>query len=146
MRKKRNLQSLETLAHGRESRWQRHVAGQLQSLQTEEERLRQLHSYVADYQAPLTESRGGQSIMAMRSQRMFVDRLRQAVDQQAQTVAGKRAAAEQGMQRWKQERSKRLAIQKYGERCQEEAERQRERRSQAQLDEVGRNAFLRRNT
>lgn len=143
MRKKRNLQSLETLAHGRESRWQRHVSGQLQSLQTEEQRLRQLHSYVDEYKAPLSERRGAQSIMTMRSQRLFVDRLREAVDQQTATVANKRAAAEQGMARWKEERSRRLAIQKFSERQAQEIERQRERRNQAQLDEMGRNAFLR---
>lgn len=144
MRKKRNLQSLETLAQGRESRWQRHVSGQLKSLQAEEQRLRQLHTYVDEYKAPLTEQSASQSIMHMRSQRLFVDRLRQAVDQQTVHVANKREAAEKGIRRWKQERSKRLAIQKFSERQEQEAERQRERRSQAQLDEIGRNAFLRR--
>jgi len=145
MRKKKNLQSLETLAEGRETRWQRHVSGQLKSLQAEEQRLRQLHSYIEDYNDTPT-GRGSQSIMAMRSQRHFVDRLRAAVDQQVATVDGKRAAAEQGMQRWKEERSKRLAIQKFAERQQREVDRQRERRAQAQLDEVGRNSFLRKTT
>jgi len=147
MRKKRNLHSLETLAHGRETRWQRHVSGQLQSLQTEEQRLRQLNEYIADYSETGDDDaparRGSQSIMAMRSQRQFVDRLRDAVRQQTETVATKQEAAKQGISRWKQERSKRLAIQKFGERQQSEIDRQKERRSQAQLDEIARNGFLR---
>ncbi len=142
MRKKRNLDSLETLAHGKESRWRRHVSSQLSKLQTEEQRLSQLHEYVQEYNAPLTERRGSQSIMAMRSQRQFMDRLKDAVKRQSQTVAEKRVLAEQGIQRWKHERSKRLAIQNYSARQREAEDRQRERRDQATLDEVGRNLFL----
>jgi len=145
MRKNKNLHksldSLETLAHGRETRWQRHVSSQLNSLQQEEQRLQQLHQYVEEYNAPL-HGRSSQSIMAMRSQRQFVDRLKDAVKQQNQTVAQQRELAERGMQRWKLERSKRLAIQKYGERQRQTELKQRERRDQANLDEVGRNGFL----
>ena len=144
MRKKRNLDSLQTLAHGRETRWQRHVSSQINNLKSEEQRLEQLHDYVEEYNAPLNQRRGGQSILAMRSQRMFVDRLKDAVRQQSQTVAEKRAATEQGIQRWKQERSRRMAIEKFTERQQAEINRQRDRRSQAALDEVGRNGFLKR--
>ncbi|NND54970.1 MAG: flagellar FliJ family protein [Gammaproteobacteria bacterium] len=150
MRKKRNLHSLETLAHGRESRWQRHVSGQLQSLQTEEQRLEQLHEYVSEYSSSAEQraqvARASQSILALRGQRQFVDRLRDAVQQQTETVASKRDAAQHGISRWKQERSKRLAIQKFSERQQQEADRLKERRDQAQLDEVGRNGFLRKTT
>ncbi len=145
MRKKRTLDSLKTLAHGRESRWRRHVAGQLNNLQTEEQRLAQLHDYVEEYNAPLNERRDSQSILAMRSQRQFVDRLKDAVRQQSKTVAERRAAAEQGMRRWQHERSRRLALEKYTERQDEAQGRQRDRRNQAALDEVGRNLFLNRN-
>lgn len=137
----KSLDSLETLAHGRETRWQRHVSSQLSSLQKEEQRLQQLHKYVEEYNAPL-HARGSHSIMAMRTQRQFVDRLKAAVKQQNQTVADKRDAAERGLQRWKLERSKRLAIQKYSERQRLSEQKLRERRDQAGLDEVGRNGFL----
>ncbi len=142
MRKKRNLNSLETLAQGRETRWQRHVSSQLNNLQAEEQRLEQLHGYVEEYNGPLNNHRGSQSILAMRSQRQFVDRLKDAVKQQSQTVAERRTAAEQGIQRWKQERSKRMAIQKFATRQREAEERQQERRDQALQDEVGRNGFM----
>ena len=109
-----------------------------------------LHEYVAEYSDAADKrgvpGRGSQSIMAMRGQRQFVDRLRDAVKQQTETVATRREAAEQGISRWKQERSKRLAIQKFGERQQQELDRQKERRSQAQLDEIARTGFLRRTT
>jgi len=142
MRKKRNFESLQTLAHGRESRWQRHVSSQLSNLQTEEQRLQQLHNYVDEYNRPVADRRDSQSILAMRSQRQFVDRLKDAVKRQSQTVADKRAAADQGIRQWKHERSKRLAIQKFSERQQAIADKLRDRRSQAVLDEVGRNGFL----
>ncbi len=142
MRKKRNLDSLETLAQGREVRWQRQVSNQLNSLQTEEQRLQQLHNYVEEYNAPLQTAGGSQSIMAMRSQRQFVDKLKTAVQQQSRAVEEKRAAAELGMQRWKEERSRRLAIQKFSARQKALEEKLRDRRAQAVLDEAGRNAFL----
>lgn len=144
MRRKRNLDSLETLAQGNESRWRRHVTKQLGSLQAEEERLAQLHDYVREYNAPLNQRQGSQSILAMRSQRQFVDRLKDAVRQQSRTVDERRASAEQGIQRWKHERSRRMAIEKFSARQREAEERQRDRRDQATLDEVGRNLFLKR--
>ena len=145
MRKRKNLDSLETLAQGNESRWRRHVASQLSNLQTEEQRLAQLHDYVREYNAPLNQRRGSQSILAMRSQRQFVDRLKDAVKQQSKTVDERRASAEQGMQRWKHERSRRMALQNFSARQREAEERVRDRRDQAALDEVGRNLFLKRN-
>ena len=144
MRKKRTLDSLETLAHGRETRWRRHVASQLNNLQAEEQRLAQLHDYVQEYNAPLNHRRDSQSILAMRSQRQFVDRLKDAVRQQSQTVAERREAAEHGMRRWQHERSRRMALEKYSARQREAEGRQRDRRDQAALDEVSRNLFLNR--
>lgn len=142
MTKKRSLEALQNVASGRETRWQRQVSAQFRALQTEQQRLQQLHSFVAEYGKQIDQPGSSQSIQAMRSQRQFVTKLRSAVGQQSETVARQQAATDRDVDHWRLARAQRQAIEKYSERQELAANRRRDRRAQLYLDEVGRNAFL----
>lgn len=139
MKKRKQLDSLKTIAQSKETRWQRHVSDQLKLLQVEEQRLEQLNQYAHEYQSDGARQGSSQSMFAMRSQRQFVDRLRDAVHQQQQTVQNKRSATHRDVEFWKAARAKRMAIQKYAHKQEQIEDKHKERRAQKFLDEIGRN-------
>ena len=142
MANKKPLDSLQTLAKGRETRWQRSLTAQLGKLQAEQQRLEQLNGFAREYGAKPEASTGSQSILAVRGQRQFVDRLHDAVGQQRKKVAAQQALADRDLANWKQARAKRMALDKFADRQLAEENRKRERSAQRALDEVGTNAFL----
>jgi len=144
MKNKRQLQSLESLAQSKENRWQRHVSIQFRALQAEEQRLAQLNQYVNEYQLADSETGTSQSMLTLRTQRQFVNRLHHAVQQQQQTVINKRSAANRDADFWREARSKRLAIQKYADKQEQVEYKLKARRTQKFLDEVGRGVSSRR--
>jgi len=142
MARKNPFESLQTLAKGRETRWQRSAGQQLRALQTEQQRLEQLHNFAEEYSTAPAAPDTSQSILAVRGQRQFVDRLRDAVGQQQQTVATRHAAAEREVAEWRQARAKRMALDKFVERRREAETRKRDRSQQRALDEVGNRTFI----
>ncbi|MEE4185473.1 MAG: flagellar export protein FliJ [Gammaproteobacteria bacterium] len=144
MARKQPFGSLQTLARGHETRWQRNLSAKLKTLQVEEQRLDQLTRFAEEYGANATEAPSSQSIMAVRGRRQFVDRLRDAVGQQRKAVAVQQAAADRDLAKWQQARAQRLALDRYADRQLDAEARKRERSAQRQLDEVGNRTFLRR--
>jgi len=137
MRRRNRLQSLERLAAHTEAENARRLAERLRGLDTEERRLEQIRSYLADYAKGSTPADSTLTISALQSQRGFLGRLRDAVDQQRGTVDQQRQQAEQQAAQWRSARARTLALKRLGERLDEQERERKDRRDQARMDEVG---------
>jgi flagellar export protein FliJ len=142
MRKRRSLASLQKLAEYAADAASRDIVERLRALREEEGRLGQLRGYLGDYTALLNDSRG-MNVARLRGRRDFVERLNSAIGRQSEVVREHEQQYTRHIDRWRGARTRALALQRYAERLDDiEAER-RERRDQAALDEVGRQARAR---
>jgi flagellar export protein FliJ len=137
MRRRNRMQSLERLAAHAEAEQARRLAERLRGLDTEERRLEQIRSYLADYAKAPTRGGPPLTISALQSQRGFMERLRNAVDQQRGTVDQQRQQAEQQATQWRGARARTLALKRLGERLDQQERQRQDRRDQARMDEVG---------
>ncbi|MCL4720742.1 MAG: flagellar export protein FliJ [Gammaproteobacteria bacterium] len=136
MAKRDRLSTLQRLAAHHEAEQARRLSERVQSLDSEERRLQQIRGYLAEYaanpggrDAPLTVSR-------LRSNRGFIDRLRDAVDGQRGMVEIQRQQVDQQAAQWRSARSRSLSLERLGERLDRQEREHRERRTQAGLDEI----------
>ncbi len=142
MAKRDRIGTLQRLASHTEAESARRLADRLRTLDVEERRLQQIRSYLADYTGgpaagiSAKAATGAMTISSLRSNRGFLERLRNAVDEQRGTVEIQRRQVEQQTAHWRTARSRTRSLGLLGER-QAEAERERQDRlEQAAMDEL----------
>lgn len=140
MNRRRNIDMLRRLAETAEAETARAVADRRRRLETEDQRLGQLRNYLAEYRALSLEG-NGVSIGAVRARREFVARLQAGIEEQERVVTGLRQQVEADLGRWRDARTRSLALTRLGERIDDEATARDARREQAELDEIGRRMF-----
>lgn len=140
MTRRRSLETLRRLAETAENETARALADRRRRLEAEQRRLEQLNAYAAEYLA-LTRVGDGLLIDAVRARRAFVVRLQGGIAEQERVVASARQQVETDLARWRDARTRHLALARLGEREDEAAAERDARREQADLDEIGRNMF-----
>lgn len=136
MRRTKRLQSIQRLAeHGADAA-SRDIGFRLQSLRAEEERLRQVQAYLEHYERLSVNGSAGLAFGFMQGRRQFAARLREAVERQARLVEEQQALYLRQVERWRDARSRALALQRFNERIRRREAERLERREQAQQDEI----------
>jgi flagellar export protein FliJ len=134
--RKSGLPTLQRLAqHGADAA-SREVGARLRALRAEEERLQQVKAYLEHYRKLSVSASPGLTLGTVQGRRQFASRLQEAVERQARVVAEQQALYQQQVQRWREARAQALALQRYNERTREHEQERRERRDQANLDEI----------
>jgi flagellar FliJ protein len=134
MAKRNRMQILQKLAEHTEAEASRRLAERLKLLGADEKRLEQIRSYLADYSGSTRNT--AMTIGALRSNRGFVERLRNAVDEQRGTVETQRHQAEQQAAQWRAARARSLALEQLADRIEQRERQRRDRLEQLRLDEV----------
>jgi flagellar export protein FliJ len=146
--KRGRIEVLQRLAGHTEAENARRLAERLRSLDTEERRLQQIRGYLAEYaqvtgqrRGPLSQNAGNSppamTIGSLRSNRGFLERLRNAVDEQRGTVETQRHQVEQQTVHWRTARARTRSLEKFGERLLQQEQERKDRREQTRLDEIG---------
>lgn len=136
MARRNRMQVLQKLASHTEAEASRRLADRLKLLDADEKRLEQIRGYLADYSGSSQSNPSGITVSALRSNRGFMQRLRNAVDEQRGNVETQRHQAEQHAAQWRAARARSLALEKLGERIEEREQQRRDRVEQARLDEI----------
>jgi flagellar FliJ protein len=134
MAKRNRMQVLQKLAEHTEAEASRRLAERLKLLGADEKRLEQIRSYLADYSGSPRNT--AMTIGALRSNRGFIERLRNAVDEQRGTVETQRHQAEQQAAQWRAARARSLALEQLADRIEQRERQRRDRLEQLRLDEV----------
>lgn len=137
MRRKRGLHAIQRLAeHGADAA-SRDVGARLRALRAEEERLRQVNSFVDHYERMSVAGGASLTLGAIQGRRQFAARLRDAADRQRQVVAEQEVHYQSQVERWRAARAQALALQRFNDRVRQREVEESERREQATLDEIG---------
>jgi flagellar FliJ protein len=136
MARRNRMQVLQKLAEHTEAEASRRLSERLRLLDADERRLEQIRSYLADYSGSSQHNSPAMTISALRSNRGFVERLRNAVDEQRGTVETQRLQAEQHATQWRTARARSLALERLGERIEQREQQRRDRLEQTRLDEI----------
>ncbi|MEZ5563345.1 MAG: flagellar export protein FliJ [Gammaproteobacteria bacterium] len=134
MARRNRMQILQKLAEHSEAEASRRLAERLRLLDADEKRLEQIRSYLADYSGNKPDS--AMTIGTLRSNRGFMERLRNAVDEQRGTVETQRHQAEQHAAQWRAARARSLALERLAERIDQREQQRRDHLEQLRLDEV----------
>jgi flagellar FliJ protein len=137
--KRSRIATLQRLAGHTEAENARRLAERLRALDVEERRLQQIRGYLAEYGLPRDangSSPPAMTISSLRSNRGFLERLRNAVDEQRGTVETQRHQVEQQTRSWRAARARTRSLEMLGERLQKQEQEHKERREQARLDEM----------
>jgi flagellar FliJ protein len=132
--RRNRMQILQKLAGHTEAEASRRLAERLKLLDADEKRLEQIRGYLADYSGNIQNT--ATTISALRSNRGFMERLRNAVDEQRGAVEMQRHQAEQHAAQWRAARARSLALERLGERIEQREQQRRDRIEQARLDEI----------
>ena len=136
--RRKGLRTIQRLAeHGADAA-ARDVGHRLRILRAEEERLRQVSSFLDHYDQMSVTAAAGLTINTMQGRRQFALRLREAADRQRQAVAEQENLYRQHVERWRGARSQALALQRFNERIRQREQDEKERREQARIDEIAR--------
>lgn len=135
MRKNGNLPTLRRLASHAETSQARQLAQAQSQARREEERLRQIAGYFADYHQLLQPAGPSVTPAELASRRGFVARLGQALTDQQGMVARCQQAVASEQQRWEAARTQVRVIERLAERREESAEAESARQEQRRLDE-----------
>jgi flagellar export protein FliJ len=136
MRRRKGLHTIQRLAEYRADSASRDVGTRLRALRAEEERLRQVNSFLRHYDELSVTSAPGMTASAMLGRRQFAGRLRDAAERQRQVVEQQEGHYQQQVERWRNARSEALALQRFNERIRHREHERQERREQARLDEI----------
>lgn len=136
MARRNRMQVLQKLAEHTEAEASRRLAERLRLLDADEKRLEQIRSYLADYSGSSQGNSSAMTISALRSNRGFMARLRDAVDEQRGNVETQRHQAEQHAAQWRAAPARSLALERLGERMAERKRQRRDRLEQLRLDEI----------
>lgn len=137
MRRKRGLHTIQRLAEYGADAASRDVGTRLRALRAEEERLRQVNSFLDHYERMSVTGGTGLTLGAMQGRRQFAARLRDAADRQRQVVQEQEGHYQAQVDRWRSARSQALALQRFNDRVRQRELEALERREQATLDEIG---------
>lgn len=135
MARSRGLHTIQRLAEHGADVASREVGARLSALHVEEERLRQVQSYLDHYER-LSTTGAGLTVSTIQGRRQFAARLREAVVRQAQVVDEHRKLYLQHVERWRDARSRALSLQRFNERRRQRDIDRRQRLDQAALDEI----------
>ncbi len=138
MRHRKPLHSLQRLAEFAAAAASRDIGQRLRSLRAEEERLRQVDSFVGQYDRLSVSGTPGLTVGGLTGRRQFTTRLRDTAERQRQAVQECELRYRQQVERWREARAQARALQRFNGRLREREQEQRERREQALLDEVAR--------
>lgn len=136
MRRRKGLHTIQRLAEHQADAASRDVGQRLRALRAEEERLRQVSSFLDHYDRLSTSAATGLTLGAMQGRRQFAARLRETAERQREVVAQQEAGYRQQVERWRSARAQALALQRFNERIRQQEHEQQERREQASLDEI----------
>ena len=136
MARRNRMQVLQKLAEHTEAEASRRLAERLKLLDADEKRLEQIRSYLADYSGSSQGNSSAMTISALRSNRGFMARLRDAVDEQRGNVETQRHQAEQHAAQWRAAHARSLALERLGERIEQRERQRRDRLEQLRLDEI----------
>lgn len=136
MARRNRMQVLQKLAEHTEAEASRRLAERLKLLDADEKRLEQIRSYLADYSGSRQGNSPAMTISALRSNRGFMARLRDAVDEQRGNVETQRHQAEQHAAQWRAARARSLSLERLGERIEQRERQRRDRLEQLRLDEI----------
>lgn len=140
MKRSQRLASVLRLARQNREAAEQQLGQAQEQRATEETRLEQLESYLHDYQqAELEQGRVGISAAALQRIQVFKSRLSTALEQQQGQI--KRAEHHLALctQRWRQARSRYLAVEKLYERVLAQESREEDRRLQRLIDDAAAN-------
>jgi flagellar export protein FliJ len=140
--RKNQLQTLRTLAETAERECARILAERRRQLELEERRLEQLRSYLDEYRAPDGPATNGVFADTIRSRQAFVRRICAGIEQQEEVLRSLRQQLDHELERWRDARTQALALDRYADRLDAEADDKAARREQGRLDEVGRQQHL----
>lgn len=136
MPRPKRIDVLQRLASHTEAENARRLGERLRALDTEERRLQQIRSYLAEYTLGNARASDAMTIGSLKSNRGFLGRLRDAVDQQRGAVESQRQQVEQQTRQWQAARARTRSLEKLGERQERDERDRQDRREQARLDEV----------
>ena len=137
MKRGRGLLTLQRLAeHGADAA-SREVGARLRALRAEEERFRQVSTFVEHYDRLSVSGDTVLALGAIQGRRQFAARLREAALRQRDVVAEQERHYQVHVERWRAARAQALALQRFNERTRRREIDERERREQAALDEIG---------
>lgn len=136
MARRNRMQVLQKLAEYTEAEASRRLADRLKQLNAEERRLEQIRNYLADYSGNSQANPPAMTISALRSNRGFMERLRNAADEQRGNVETQRHQAEQHATQWRVARARSLALERLGERIEQREQQRQDRLEQLRLDEI----------
>jgi flagellar export protein FliJ len=137
MRRKRGLHTIQRLAEYGADAASRDVGARLRALRAEEERLRQVSSFLDHYERMSVTGETSLTLGAVQGRRQFAARLRDAADRQRQVVREQEGHYEVQVDRWRAARAQALALQRFNDRVRQRELDVQERREQATLDEIG---------
>lgn len=140
MARRNRMQVLQKLAEHTEAEASRRLAERLKLLDGDEKRLEQIRSYLADYSGGSQGNSPAMTSSTLRSNRGFMERLRNAVDEQRGNVEIQRHQAEQHAAQWRAARARSLALERLGERIEQRERERRDRLEQLRLDEIANQA------
>ncbi|QOC21200.1 flagellar export protein FliJ [Wenzhouxiangella sp. AB-CW3] len=113
------------------------LAALQQRLDAQETRLADLREYLANYHRELDQARQGEVKASwLKNYATFLDRLKQAVDQQENQVQAARHDYERQLQVWKEKRSRTQAIAKVADRRRRQEARDEDRAEQRATDDL----------
>jgi flagellar export protein FliJ len=136
MRRRKGLPAIQRIAeHGADAA-SRDVGMRLRALRAEEERLRQVSSFVQHYDQMSVAGATGLTLGALQGRRQFAARLRDAADRQREVVAQQEGHFQQQVERWRNARTQALALQRFNDRIRQREHERRERHEQMALDEI----------
>lgn len=138
MRRKKGLQTIQTLAESDETVRSRIVSDQRWVLHEQERRLEQLEQYCREYQGMNSPSDQGIGIHLIRGRRGFVQKLNEAIDNQRQIVARAAEQLDAQLAHWRNARAKAQSLQKFADRMTAQEDRRTARKEQTELDDIGR--------
>ena len=136
MAKRDRIATLQRLASHTEAENASRLAERLRALDTEERRLQQIRGYLAEYAQSGQSQPTSMTISSLRSSRGFLERLRDAVNEQRAAVESQRQQVDQQTLQWRAARARTQSLEKFGEHLEREEKDRRDRREQNRLDEM----------
>lgn len=104
-------------------------------LHFQEARLAELREYLLSYRQPIEGGGRSMQVYAYRDTLLFLDRLKQAIQQQEDQVALARTRYQQQLQLWHEKRARVKAMEKVSEQCRQVERRALDKREQKDTDD-----------
>lgn len=142
----RRMEPVVQVAHERQQSAARRLGDRQRALDNHLHRLEELESFQQEYLRRFdADVGGGMSGIGIRDYRLFLSRINEAIEQQAQMIELARKEVEASRHQWMQTKIKSDAINKAVDRFRKEEYQVSERREQYENDERCQQLFLRKN-